>query len=253
MIREHPWEQGLEPVVGEHADLETASEGYARRFAGPVGAWFLQVQAQATLRMLAPYREGAVLDVGGGHGQLVPILVRAGHPVTVLGSAAACGERIRSFIARERCSFRVGNLLSLPFPDQSFDVVISYRLLPHVGRWRRLLAELARVARRAVLIDYPAVRSVNYLAPYLFSWKKRIEGNTRTFTCFRESQLMEVLEPLGFRLAERYSEFMLPMALHRLLQRPRLSAAIESCLRACGLTDRWGSPVILKAVRRDGA
>ena len=36
-------------------DVETASEDYARRFAGPVGEWFLRIQEQAVLRMLSPW------------------------------------------------------------------------------------------------------------------------------------------------------------------------------------------------------
>ena len=31
----------------ETADVETASEDYARRFAGPIGAWFLDEQTRA--------------------------------------------------------------------------------------------------------------------------------------------------------------------------------------------------------------
>src|SRR3989338_8000949 len=37
----------------EAPDIETSSEDYARRFAGPVGAWFLQVQRVAVLRFLS--------------------------------------------------------------------------------------------------------------------------------------------------------------------------------------------------------
>ena len=33
----------------EGADVESSSELYARRFAGPVGQWFLQLQARLTL------------------------------------------------------------------------------------------------------------------------------------------------------------------------------------------------------------
>ena len=33
----------------EDADVESSSELYARRFAGPVGQWFLELQARLTL------------------------------------------------------------------------------------------------------------------------------------------------------------------------------------------------------------
>jgi 2-polyprenyl-3-methyl-5-hydroxy-6-metoxy-1,4-benzoquinol methylase len=234
----------------ETADIETSSEDYAQRFAGEIGAWFLQVQEEATLCMLEPFPATTILDVGGGHGQLTPALIQQGYHVTVLGSAASCQRRIKSLLDNQRCTFEVGNILDLPYPDQAFDVVVSYRLLPHVTAWQRCIAELTRVARRVVLVDYPAVCSVNYIAPLLFQAKKRLEGNTRTFTSFKERELLAVFQACGFQRAERYPEFFFPMVLHRFMQAPRLSATLEQMCRLIGLTDIFGSPVIMKLVRK---
>jgi 2-polyprenyl-3-methyl-5-hydroxy-6-metoxy-1,4-benzoquinol methylase len=242
------WPSAVSP---ETADIETSSEQYARRFSGAVGAWFLKTQESATLRMLAPYREATVLDVGGGHGQVTAALAAHGFRVTVFGSAESCRDRIERLIAAGACTFRSGNLLSLPYPDQSYDVVLSYRLLPHVARWQALLAELGRVARGAVLIDIPTRRSVNCLAPWLFAVKKRVEGNTRSFTLFDERRVLEVAAAGGFVVDDRYAQFFLPMALHRLLRAPRMSSLGEQAFRAVGVTERFGSPVILKLARRD--
>jgi 2-polyprenyl-3-methyl-5-hydroxy-6-metoxy-1,4-benzoquinol methylase len=63
----------------EYADVETSSEGYARRFSGEVGKYFLEVQTQITLELLKPWPRARVLDVGGGHGQLALPLVNAGY------------------------------------------------------------------------------------------------------------------------------------------------------------------------------
>ena len=234
----------------EHADVETASEAYARRFTGAVGAWFLETQQSATLHMLAPYRAATLLDVGGGHGQVTAALVAGGYRVTVFGSAECCRRRVEPFVAAGTCRFESGDLLRLPFPARSYDVVLSYRLLPHVAGWRQLLAELARVARHAVLIDVPTRASVNRLAPWLFALKKRVEGNTRSFRVFDEEEVVEVLESAGLAADDRYAQFLLPMALHRALRAPALSSTSERAFRAVGATARFGSPVILKFVRR---
>jgi ubiquinone/menaquinone biosynthesis C-methylase UbiE len=234
----------------ETADIETSSEEYAHRFAGSVGKWFLKVQEDATLRMLKPLSGLTVLDVGGGHGQITGGLVREGYQVTVLGSAQSCSLRIQSFVERGECDFRVGNILDLPFSDRSFDVVISYRLLPHVVLWQMLLKEFSRVAKQAVILDYPEVRSVNYIAPYLFKFKKQLEGNTRPYQCFKELQIQEEMRQHHFYVADRYHEFFLPMVLHRKLGQPKLSAAVEDILRRLGLTGVFGSPVILKLMRK---
>ncbi len=237
----------LEP--SEDADVETSSEPYARRFAGPVGGFFLDVQARTTLDLLRPFPGASVLDVGGGHGQLARPLVDAGHEVTVLGSREVCGERVREALGR-RVSFRAGDLLHAPWPDRAFDVVLSFRLLPHVARWPELALELARLARRAVIVDYPTSRSVNAAAGALFSMKKGVEGDTRPFTVFRDAEIEGAFAAAGFAVTARRPQFLLPMALHRGAGLAPLSRALEGAFRVTGLTRALGSPVILRAERR---
>jgi hypothetical protein len=143
----------------------------------------------------------------------------------------------------------VGDILDMPFADRAFDVVLSYRLVPDVVRWQEFLAELARVARQAVVMDYPEVRSINYITPLLFRFKKQMEGNTRPYTCFRQGQLDAEMAAYGFRPAGGFPEFFLPMVLHRKLNQPELSAGMERVCRGLGLTGLFGSPVIVKYAR----
>ena len=109
------------------------------------------------------------------------------------------------------------DLLSLPFPDESFDIALSYRLLSHVTRWPDLVRELCRVARRAVLVDYPTFRSVNAVAEPLFALKKGVEGNTRPFTVFGDAEIEAAFAAHGFHPTGRRPQFFWPMALHRAL------------------------------------
>ena len=235
----------------EDPDVETSSEDYARRFAGPLGAFFLAVQARATLELLAPWPRSRVLDVGGGHGQVTGPLLDAGHEVTVFGSAGASGEGLRKWTEIGRVPFRAGDLLHAPWPDRSFDVVISYRLLAHVSRWSELLGELCRLARCAVLVDYPTVRSANAVSSAFFGLKKGVEGNTRPFTVFRDAEVEEALEASGFRVTGRRAEFFFPMAVHRALHSAPLARALEGAAAGLGLTRALGSPVILRGERRE--
>jgi len=237
----------------ELADIETSSEDYASRFNGKVGIWFLYVQAMTTLSMIAQWPRATVLDVGGGHGQLTKPLIENGYQVTVLGSSAECRNRIQKFLAVEQCEFRTGNVINLPFEDQSFDIVLSFRLVAHVRAWEKLLCELARVARKAVIIDYPTVRSTNSLTPLFFSLKKRIEGNTRYYTCYREVQLVSAMREAGFIMQKRFPQFFLPMVLHRRLKIIALSKSMEFLFRFIGMTALFGSPVILLFCRRNSS
>jgi 2-polyprenyl-3-methyl-5-hydroxy-6-metoxy-1,4-benzoquinol methylase len=234
----------------EEADVETSSDAYARRFAGPVGRFFLDVQARTTLELLRPFSGASVLDVGGGHAQLAVSVAEAGHPVTVYGSRESCGERVRDLVAAGRAAFRAGDLLHAPWPDRAFDVVLAFRLLPHVARWRDLVRELSRLAGRAVVVDYPTRRSVNAVSEAFFAMKKRVEGDTRPFTVFRDAEIEDAFAASGFAVTARRPQFVLPMALHRAARAAPLSRVIEGGLRAAGLTSALGSPVVLRLERR---
>lgn len=236
---------GTDQVDHETADIHTASEGYARRFSGKAGQWFLAVQREAIFRVIARLSGDAlsVLDVGGGHGQVAIPLAHAGFRVTVLGSSDEALFRL----AGEGSSgpeLKVGNILSLPFADHSFDIVVCFRLLPHCNDWSRLIGELCRVAKSQVIVDYPTVDSINSLAPRLFALKKNIEKNTRPFIMFSDKQIAEEFEKHGFVSQKRVKQFFYPMVLHRLFRFPLLSRILEFFPRILGLTARFGSPVV---------
>ena len=230
----------------ETPDVETSLPGYAQRFAGEVGAWFLDTQLRTALELLAPWPGAAVLDVGGGHAQLAGPLVGRGYRVTVAGSDLVCRERLDPAIPFDVC-----DLPRLPYPDRSFGVVIAFRLLAHLESWRELIGEMCRVADRAVVVDYSDTRSFNRFYGPLFRWKKSLEGNTRTFLLFQPGEVAAACARHGFGQPAARRQFFLPMVVHRKLGRAGLSRALEQGSAALGLTATLGSPVVLRAVRRD--
>ncbi len=231
----------------ETPDVETASEGYARRFAGEVGRFFLDVQAAAVLELLSPWPVARVLEVGGGHAQLAGPLAERGYSVTVTGSAAVCRRRLGREIA-----FEVSDACRLPFPDRSFDAVVAVRLLTHLERWREALGEMCRVARSAVIVDYPDTRSFNRLYGALFAWKKAFEGNTRSFHCFRPGEVIAECARHGFGRPAVRRQLFVPMVVHRAMGRAGVSRPVERASGFLGLTRALGSPVVLRVRREEG-
>jgi SAM-dependent methyltransferase len=240
------------PPGREDADIESSSELYAKRFAGPVGQWFLELQTRLTLECLRGLpSEATVLDVGGGHAQLALPMVEAGYRVTVVGSDPSCGRRLRALTSAGRCRFEVADLLALPYVDRSFDAVVSYRLLAHSIDWRRLVVELCRVARHRVVVDYPARRSVNVASEALFRIKNSIErGTTRPFALYGRGEVSGAFAAAGFRVTAERPQFFFPMALYRLARSTGLARAVEGLARSVGVTGLLGSPVIARADRR---
>lgn len=231
-------------------DIHSSTDDYATRFSGAVGQWFLKVQETGTRSLLSDKSRMKILDVGGGHGQNIDGLLHAGHKITVQGSDSSCKKRIQSYLDKSRIQFAEGPLLHLPFPDKSFDTVISYRMITHIPDYPGFIAELCRVAKDSILIDFSSLQSINYFSELFFNLKKGFEKNTRTFSMFRQKDLEKEFNKHGFFLHSRYGQFVFPMALHRMLRIKALSSLMESVIRFSGLSDLFGSPMILRLDRR---
>lgn len=239
----------LAPGVPEvEPDIETSSEAYVRRFSGPIGQWFLDQQERNVRDLLAalpgPLR---IVDVGGGHAQIAPALVEDVHEVVVLGSTPSCGERLKAWTDAGRCRFDVGSIRRLPYEDDEFDVAIALRLLAHVAEPEKLIAELCRVSRRGVIVDFPSVRSVNVVAKQMFGLKLKVEGNTRPFYVYPEKRILGAFRSSGFGTTASRPQYFLPMALHRAHGSVKLAKMVERPAQLLAMTRAFGSPVILWA------
>lgn len=235
--------------AAERPDIETSSAAYASRFMGNAGRYLLDTQTRTVLRALEGLSPGSALDVGGGHGQLVDPLTRQGWKVTVQGTDAACERNLRELHGKKSCAFMHSSLFNLPAADRSFDLVIAVRLLPHVADWPRLLMEMCRVARHAVVVDYPSKSGLNALTPLLFGLKKSLEGNTRTYESFSRPQLETEFGKHGFRFKREVKQFFMPMVVHRVGKGAPPLRWAESAFRITGLTALAGSPIIFRVDR----
>ncbi len=195
---------------------------------------------------MAPYRHARVLDIGGGHAQVQPPLVSKGHKVTVLISSPAAGECLAE--SGVESDVVIGNLTRTPFEDRSFDVVTSFRMMAHIGDWRGFLAELCRISDDAVIVDFPITSGISAWGQRLFWAKKLVEKDTRHYDSIDTADVIAVLNENGFQVDGQVGQFVLPMALHRMLKSPGLSNRLEALFAP--LASRHGNPVILRARRR---
>ena len=232
-------------------DVVTASEDYASRFDGTTGAWFLKVQEDAVCDVISADRAVSILDVGGGHIQIAAPLAERGYQVTVQGSAPECRNRMDANIHTRNFQFIESPVVKLPVADRSFHTVLSLRLLAHYEDWPALAEELCRVAANAVIVDFPSTSALNLFGPLLFKFKKRIEKNTRHWQSFRQADIVSEFERHGFRVEVAFKEFFLPMVFYRMLGSRGATVTLERVFRSLGLTQLFGSPVIIKLVRVD--
>jgi ubiquinone/menaquinone biosynthesis C-methylase UbiE len=130
--------------------------------------------------LIEGYRYESVLDVGAGTGRGVKYL-RDHHPhIEIRGL-----EPVRAMIeqAEKRNGVPAGCIVeglgaALPFPDLSFDAVCELGVLHHVSDPGAVVQEMARVARRAVVLSDsnrfanggPLHRAVKYMLFRLKLW-----------------------------------------------------------------------------------
>jgi ubiquinone/menaquinone biosynthesis C-methylase UbiE len=115
------------------------------------------------LAVLEPYARGkSVLEAGCGTGLILDSIDRI--------AARAVGVDLSSGMlshAKSRgLSVVQGSVTALPFADQSFDTVCSFKVLAHVPEIDRAIAELARVTRPGghLVLEFYNRWSLRYLA-----------------------------------------------------------------------------------------
>ncbi len=112
------------------------------------GMW---TDSTAALEPLAIDERESVLDVGCGTGELTRVLERE-----CPGQVVGCDADLELLeVARETVPVVAGDAYRLPFPDDSFDLVVCQALLINLSEPTAALAEFARVSRAGVAAIEP--------------------------------------------------------------------------------------------------
>lgn len=104
--------------------------------------------------IVEPLDAESVLDAGCGEGET---LARLAGMLPDRVAAVDVSQEAVDFTARRHPYAEVGreSIYELPFPDDAFDLVLCLEVLEHLDQPERGLAELARVARRDVVLSVP--------------------------------------------------------------------------------------------------
>lgn len=138
------------------AGAETPTGNYTDKYGtkNPVAGRLMSGFFSALDALLPTAAPGRVLEVGVGEGEVSGRLAER-WPATTFVAVDLHDEQLA---ARWRAAaFRgaYARAERLPFPDESFDLVLAIEVLEHVSDPAESLGELARVARRDVLVSVP--------------------------------------------------------------------------------------------------
>jgi ubiquinone/menaquinone biosynthesis C-methylase UbiE len=234
-----------------YADPAMAETFDARRFGGPIGEIVAASQARVLLDMVGEVTGQTVLDVGTGTGRAALLLAAAGARVTGIDASEEmlAVARQRAVAQHLDVPFVTGDAHALDFLDDSVDMAVSLRVLMHPPDWRRSVAELCRVARRRVIVDYPSAASVAAIESATRHVTHAFGARTEPYRTLADSAIAREFQSHGFEILARHRQFVLPIALHKAVGSARFTNAIEGLLERIGLLRLFGSPVTVLAER----
>jgi ubiquinone/menaquinone biosynthesis C-methylase UbiE len=166
------------------------------RYAGKSGSYVNGRELDAVKSLLPD--SGRILDVPCGVGRLTSVLDRTKyHLVGVDYSEAMLDAASPLYHENWR-----GNAANLPFPDKSFDAIVTLRFFIHYDNIKPFLKEFKRLIKDDGIIIFERYR----WTPLMFNILVNVLGG-KTFI-HSKKDLMRILEEEGLELVEQKSCFL---------------------------------------------
>lgn len=148
--------------------------------------------------MLARLPDGlSVLDCPFGTGRFVDLFEAKGFEISGADISADMLDEARNELgpAVDRCALHVADATALPFPDKSFDLVVSVRFLESIVSFsdaKKCLVEFRRITRRYALLQLN-----NCLA--IPAGRPPMPDDKAVKTYFTYAEKIDLLQQRGFR------------------------------------------------------
>jgi ubiquinone/menaquinone biosynthesis C-methylase UbiE len=159
-------------------------EKYDKWFETPTGALVKNYESELLLDMLRPEQGEIVLDVGCGTGVFTLDILSFGPHVIGLDISRPMVVRAYHKLKEYPFSGIIGDMMRLPFADDSFDKVVSMTAIEFVKDAKRAVKELFRVTKRGGRI---VVTTLNSLSPWAARRMNKVKKGPSIFekTIFR--------------------------------------------------------------------
>lgn len=170
-------------------------EKYDRWFTTPIGSLVKKVEGQLLLELLKPAKGERILDAGCGTGVFTQDILSRGPRVVGLDVSRPMLLRARAKTQGSPFQTVLGDMLNLPFLEDSFDKTVSVTALEFIADGPRAVRELFRVTRKGGTV---VVATLNSLSPWATRRKEEAQKGHAIFAgaIFRSPDKLASLAPL---------------------------------------------------------
>lgn len=202
-------------------NVQTTNYPAKKRYWGSVAENYDHVTTGSPLRQFLGGREfsllariasehmesnSTVLDAPTGTGRFLPLLQSLGHNVTGIDISPDMLRLQNSRHTRSGTLLVRGDCETLPFKDNSFDYVVSFRFMGHVPPPVRIgvLQEFKRIARKGLVVGYPVLNPLTRIKFALGNIRYRLEhGQPRTWWPATSVSMHRELDMAGLKITRQ--------------------------------------------------
>jgi ubiquinone/menaquinone biosynthesis C-methylase UbiE len=180
------------------------SAGYERQRGSNDPGGYHQLVDDLEVDFAGRFAEGRdLLEVGCGTGLLLARLARIARTAEGIDLSPGMLEKAEA----RGLNVRQGSAVALPYPNESFDVTCSFKVLAHVPCIEKALAEMIRVTRPSgvVIAEFYNPMSLRGLVKRLgpAGAISRVTKESEVFTRFDPPWMIASLLPPGFKIIAR--------------------------------------------------
>lgn len=182
-------------MTGEKGIFDDWPDRYDRWFMTPIGALVRKYESELILEFVRPYRGDTILDAGCGTGVFTLDILASGARVVGLDISYPMLVRAKTKLHGYPFFPVWGDILSLPFPAETFDKVVSITAIEFIEDGKRAVAEMFRVAKSGGTV---VVAHLNSLSPWAVRRKEEAQKGHAIFrsAIFRTPAEIASLSPV---------------------------------------------------------